>query len=70
MSISRWLKRRTINKNSKALVYYGPHLCAECGETICRASLEQGGQKFDYPAGIIYPNTPWIEHSCASAWQR
>ncbi len=48
-------------------IFYGPHQCPDgCGATICRASLEQGGMMFDYPRGIIYPNTNWFKHVCAA----
>jgi hypothetical protein len=46
------------------IVYYGPHECEVCKQKICRVSLEQGGMKFDYPDGIIYPNTNWVAHVC------
>jgi hypothetical protein len=46
------------------IIYYGPHECDVCGRTICRVALEQGGDKFDYPEGPIYPNTEWRKHSC------
>ena len=46
------------------IIYYGPHPCDDCGGLICRVSLEQGGDKFDYPEGPIYPNTVWRPHSC------
>lgn len=45
-------------------VYYGPYACETCQRIICRVSLEQGGMKFDYPHGIIYPNTNWVQHVC------
>ena len=46
------------------VVYYGPHRCPCCASMVCRASLEQGGKMFDYPDGIIYPNTQWRLHEC------
>ncbi len=46
------------------LIYYGPHECYECGARICRVSLTQGGEKFDYPSEPIYPNSPWHPHEC------
>lgn len=46
------------------IIFYGPHQCEVCGWRICRVSIEQGGMKFDYPEGIIYPNTNWVVHNC------
>src|SRR5438105_1294622 len=42
--------------------FYGPHACATCGALICKASREEGGEEFDYPEGLIYPNTVWRPH--------
>ena len=48
--------------------FYGPHECPKgCGKTVCRAALEQGGMMFEYPEGIIYPNTNWVQHVCNGA---
>lgn len=44
------------------VVFYGPHACAECGQPIVKAALQQGGQEFDAPEGPIYPNTRWTRH--------
>lgn len=53
--------------SNMAVIYYGPHACEECGALICRVALEQGGDKFDYPTGIFYPNTQWNHHECRQA---
>ena len=45
-------------------IFYGPHPCENCKRQICRASREQGGMAFDYPEGIIYPNSNWVQHLC------
>lgn len=45
-------------------VFYGPHSCALCGATICKASRHHGSEEFDYPDGPIYPNTVWVRHNC------
>ena len=45
-------------------VFYGPHPCDVCGKTIAVASRTQGGEKFEYPDGPIYPNTVWARHNC------
>lgn len=45
-------------------IYYGPHACDKCGKMICRLALEQGGEKFDYPEGPVYPNSKWNPHIC------
>lgn len=45
-------------------IFYGPHECDICGKTICKTAIEQGGEAYDYPSGIIYPNTEWKKHSC------
>jgi len=50
-------------RNSK-VVYYGPHPCDNCGETICRAGNEYGSSSFTYPTYPIYPNTEWNPHLC------
>jgi len=48
-----------------ATIFYGPHECPNgCGRQVCRVSLEQGGMMFEYPEGIIYPNTNWVQHVC------
>ena len=54
--------RRLFRKNS--IIYYGPYRCEACERFICREALEQGGGKFDYPDGPIYPNTKWAAHVC------
>jgi hypothetical protein len=58
------------------VIYYGPHACSVCGETIVKASAEHGGAEFDPPAAlmriyqrgaesgnvdIVYPQT-WKPH--------
>jgi len=46
-------------------VYYGPHACDCCGETIVRQAIEQGGARMEsHPAGPVYPNTQWTVHIC------
>lgn len=50
-------------RNSR-VVYYGPHPCENCGETICRAGNDYGASSFTYPSGPIYPNTEWQPHFC------
>lgn len=57
-------KDESTGPSDPRIIYYGPHACDVCGELICRVSLEQGGDKFDYPEGPIYPNTVWQPHSC------
>ena len=47
-----------------SIIYYGPHQCATCNKRICRVEQAQGGMAFDYPEGIIYPNTNWTQHVC------
>ena len=47
-----------------SLVYYGPYPCPDCGKQICRLAKAQGGERFDYPAGPIYPNVNWTMHNC------
>lgn len=49
---------------SNKTIFYGPHECDVCGKTICKVSKDQGGEEYDYPTGIIYPNTEWKKHSC------
>lgn len=50
----------------KPEVFYGPHACARgCGVTICKAAKDEGGKEYDYPEGIIYPNTRWKKHVCS-----
>ncbi len=44
--------------------FYGPHECGKCGNRIAKASIEEGGAEFDYPAEPIYPNTRWEPHVC------
>lgn len=60
-TILYWLH---FNPKAKHLVYYGPHPCPVCGHYICKVAFEQGGQAYDYPESIIYPNTPWTPHVC------
>jgi hypothetical protein len=50
-------------RNSK-VVYYGPHVCENCGEMICRSGNEFGASSFTYPSTPIYPNTEWNPHFC------
>ncbi len=58
----------TILRNTEPdIIYYGPHKCDGCERIICKVSAEQGGMKFDYPEGPIYPNTNWTEHYCDAA---
>lgn len=45
-------------------VWYGPHQCNGCGETIVKSSLESGGVALDAPHGHHYPNFPWKKHVC------
>ena len=45
-------------------IFYGPHDCSSCGRKICKASVQEGGESFDYPEGPIYPNTQWNRHNC------
>lgn len=49
---------------SSRIIYYGPHACEHCGESICRMGHEFGGNAFTYPSGLIYPNTEWHPHVC------
>ena len=35
------------------VVWYGPHPCAECGGTVVRAALENGGAMFDPPKKLL-----------------
>lgn len=42
--------------------FYGPHPCEVCGALIAKAARDDGGVEFDYPEGIIYPNTTWRLH--------
>jgi hypothetical protein len=57
-------------------VWYGPHPCGVCGETIVKAALESGGAEFDVPEilmrvydrgsearnpGLVYPMV-WKPH--------
>lgn len=42
--------------------FYGPHDCDRCGCLIVRTSQEDGGHRYDYPEGPIYPNTRWVPH--------
>lgn len=59
-------------------IWYGPHACDLCGETVVRADLHGGGQRFDVPelllhiyrrgsesgnVEITYPMT-WQPHVC------
>lgn len=56
--------------------WYGPHDCSECGGTIVKAAIEDGGAAFDIPerllkvyqrgaesgdVGVVYPTT-WTPH--------
>jgi hypothetical protein len=51
--------------NNPSTVFYGPHECPNgCKAKVCRVSLEQGGMILNYPEGIIYPNTNWVQHVC------
>ena len=34
---------------------------------ICKLSIEQGGELFDYPETPIYPNVNWTLHDCPAA---
>lgn len=49
---------------SSKIVYYGPHLCNQCGSLICKMAQGYGGNAFTYPSGPIYPNTEWHVHVC------
>lgn len=48
----------------ESAVFYGPHPCRLCGDTIVKASRAQGGAEYDEPDGPIYPNTQWVPHTC------
>jgi hypothetical protein len=50
-------------RNSK-IVYYGPHVCENCGVLIAKMGHDWGGTAFTYPEGPIYPNTEWHPHVC------
>lgn len=49
-------------------IFYGPHACEVCGETIVKGSKASGGHEFNaqHPTDIIYPNThpdlTWVAH--------
>lgn len=45
-------------------IFYGPHECSDCGKVIVRASMQEGGEKYDQPDGPIYPSTVWQRHNC------
>ena len=62
------------------MVFYGPHECSVCGETIVKGAIEDGGQALNPPelllriyrrgseAGnvdVTYPMT-WAPHNCKS----
>ena len=49
---------------SSRIIYYGPHLCSNCGVLICKMGYQFGGNAFTYPDGPIYPNTEWHPHVC------
>ena len=46
------------------VVWYGPHECNGCGQTIVKASTHDGGMSLDAPHGHHYPNHKWTEHRC------
>ena len=50
-------------RNSK-IVYYGPHVCENCGAMIVKMGHDWGGTAFTNPEGPIYPNTEWFPHVC------
>lgn len=52
---------------NSGVIFYGPHPCENCGQTICKAGDEFGGSSFTYPKGPIYPNTEWHPHFCNQA---
>lgn len=67
--------------NDPAVTWYGPHACETCGETIVRAEIARGGQKFNVPLlllrifqrgaengdpAIAYPQQ-WTEHVCTAS---
>lgn len=41
------------SQNQNDVVWYGPHACSVCGETIVRAAQESGGQELDVPAHLL-----------------
>jgi hypothetical protein len=51
-------------KRFRKVVFYGPFRCDRCSRMIAKAEREKGGRKYDYPEGIIYPNTKWEPHRC------
>lgn len=56
--------RKPLTFRNSTIVYYGPHLCENCGVNICKMGREWGGNAFTYPEGPIYPNTEWTPHVC------
>lgn len=38
---------------AQEVVWYGPHACAICGETIVKAARESGGAEFDPPKHLM-----------------
>ena len=57
-------KRILALTTDSSIIYYGPHPCPDCCRKICRVSISQGGETFDYPKGPVYPNTNWKLHVC------
>jgi hypothetical protein len=55
--LSRFIRMRKV-------VWYGPHPCEECGETIIRSSKETGRVALDAPFDHHYPNFKWCRHRC------
>jgi len=45
-------------------VWYGPHQCNGCGETVVVLSRQQGGLALNAPHNHNYPNHVWEEHVC------
>ena len=48
------------------IIWYGPHQCNMCGNTIVQSSYQQGGVQLD--ASDInhnYPNYEWQLHKCS-----
>lgn len=58
-SLATWIR-------NPGIVWYGPHECNGCGQTIVKSSIESGGKSLNAPHNHHYPNHKWVEHKCES----
>lgn len=59
-----WQEPEGNDRDGERTVFYGPHPCERCGQSIIRAGAKHGGTEYDAPEGPIYPNTYWRWHDC------